>query len=111
MRGISRAYEGSWPVRYTAQGEQDIPAPRPRHPKPKMVDSPRHARASVLFPGREGKEKRKRQRACPAIEETATTRRRPLPFLPSGRRSTPVFGVRPLKSPPLTLRSPRDFAA
>eukprot|EP00661_Eupelagonemidae_sp_cell13_P007612 gene7612-biopygen13602 len=27
-----------------------MPAPRPRHPKPKIAYSPRHARASVLFP-------------------------------------------------------------
>eukprot|EP00661_Eupelagonemidae_sp_cell13_P010011 gene10011-biopygen6245 len=26
-----------------------MPAPRPRHPKPKMACSPRHARATVLF--------------------------------------------------------------
>eukprot|EP00661_Eupelagonemidae_sp_cell13_P023624 gene23624-biopygen20835 len=26
-----------------------MPAPRPRHPNPKMADSPRHARATVLF--------------------------------------------------------------
>eukprot|EP00661_Eupelagonemidae_sp_cell13_P020433 gene20433-biopygen8554 len=32
-----------------------MPAPRPRHPKPKNAYSPRHARASVLFPqGRRG---------------------------------------------------------
>eukprot|EP00661_Eupelagonemidae_sp_cell13_P012463 gene12463-biopygen21479 len=27
-----------------------MPAPRPRHPKPKNACCPRHARASVLFP-------------------------------------------------------------
>eukprot|EP00661_Eupelagonemidae_sp_cell13_P020732 gene20732-biopygen19135 len=27
-----------------------MPAPRPRHPKPKNACSPRHARATVLFP-------------------------------------------------------------
>eukprot|EP00661_Eupelagonemidae_sp_cell13_P009594 gene9594-biopygen18225 len=33
-----------------AQGEQEMPAPRPRHPKPKIAYGPRHARATVLFP-------------------------------------------------------------
>eukprot|EP00661_Eupelagonemidae_sp_cell13_P007684 gene7684-biopygen30 len=92
----------STPVPGGTGNARATPAPRPRHPRPKDAYSPRHARATFLFPlGSAWSFRRLMTRVIDRRNDPYASAARPLPFLRRSERTSFNRFEPPPADPPL----------